>query len=97
MAQKQIDIEKQLATMRAKIAELERQNRELAAIIRLKDEHIADLLKDGEFNNSFIERLLGILEVVYCGGNYTEEKGKKQKPAKSKIVKLNPQPLSGQS
>ncbi len=94
---KQIDIDKQLATMRARIAELERKNREQAAIIRLKDEHIADLLKDRDFNNSFIERLLGILEVVYSGGNHTEEIDKKPKPTKSKIVKLNPQPLSGHS
>ena len=75
---KQIDIDKQLATMRARIAELERKNREQAAIIRLKDEHIADLRADIVFNRNTIESLFELLELA-----------KKPKPAKCKMVRLD--------
>lgn len=75
---KQINIDKQLATMRARIAELERKNREQAAIIRLKDEHIADLRADIVFNRNMIESLFELLELA-----------KKPKPAKCKMVRLD--------
>lgn len=69
---RQNDIDKQLATMRAKIAELERQNREQVAIIRFEKEHIADLRADIEFYHKLINFLMGI--------------DNKPKPAKCKIT-----------
>ena len=67
MAQKQGKNETDLATLRAEIVELQRKNREQAAIIRNQNEWIADLRADVVTYQNYFHRALDLL-LTYTGG-----------------------------
>ena len=67
MAQKQDNSKKDLATLRAEIVELQRKNREQAAIIRNQNEWIADLRADVVTYQNYFDRALDLL-LTYTGG-----------------------------
>ena len=67
MAQKQGKNETDLATLRAEIVELQRKNREQAAIIRNQNEWIADLRADVVTYQNYFDRALDLL-LTYTGG-----------------------------
>jgi len=67
MEQKQDNSKKDLATLRAEIVELQRKNREQAAIIRNQNEWIADLRADVVTYQNYFDRALDLL-LTYTGG-----------------------------
>lgn len=67
MGQKQDNSKKDLATLRAEIVELQRKNREQAAIIRNQNEWIADLRADVVTYQNYFDRALDLL-LTYTGG-----------------------------